>query len=89
MVENGTTLLKELYKNSKSDAVKVRALVGLCKLGASHGTDVSLRAFADGSTVKLAKQCRRLAKIQLLDAYILLCLCDVFKQNMKTMLKVV
>jgi len=59
VVENGTTLLKELYKNSKSDAVRVRALVGLCKLGSSHGSDVSLRAFADGSTAKLAKQCRK------------------------------
>ncbi|XP_078488527.1 protein unc-45 homolog B [Ciona intestinalis] len=59
VVENGATLLKELFKKSESDAVRVRALVGLCKLGASHGSDVSLRAFADGSTVKLAKQCRK------------------------------
>jgi len=59
VVQNGTNLLKELYKKTKSDAVKVRALVGLCKLGSSHGSDVSLRPFADGSTVKLAKHCKK------------------------------
>nr|CAB3267510.1 protein unc-45 homolog B-like [Phallusia mammillata] len=59
VVENGATLLKELFKNTKSDGVKIRALVGLCKLGSSHGTDVSMRAFADGSSQKLAKQCRK------------------------------
>jgi len=59
VVQNGTNLLKQLYKKSKSNAVKVRALVGLCKLGSSHGTDVSLRPFADGSTVKLAKHCKK------------------------------
>ncbi|XP_076801844.1 protein unc-45 homolog B-like [Clavelina lepadiformis] len=59
VVENGATLLKELYKKSKSDAVKIRALVGLCKLGSSHGSDVSMKAFAEGSNVKLAKQCRK------------------------------
>ena len=48
VVENGTTLLKEIYKNTKVDSIKVRALVGLCKLGASHGTDVSRRVFAEG-----------------------------------------
>jgi len=37
----------------------VRALVGLCKLGASGGHDASLRPFADGSATKLAEACRR------------------------------
>ena len=59
VVENGTTLLKEIYKKTKCDPIKVRALVGLCKLGASHGTDVSRRVFAEGSTIKLARQCRK------------------------------
>jgi len=59
VVQNGTNLLKTLYKTTKSDAVKVRTLVGLCKLGSSHGADVSLRPFADGSTVKLAKHCKK------------------------------
>ena len=49
VVENGTTLLKEIYKKTKNDSIKVRALVGLCKLGASHGTDVSRRVFAEGN----------------------------------------
>ena len=49
VVENGTTLLKEIYKRTKNDSIKVRALVGLCKLGASHGTDVSRRVFAEGN----------------------------------------
>ena len=39
--------------------MKVRALVGLCKLGASGGHDASLRPFADGSSTKLAEACRR------------------------------
>ena len=38
---------------------KVRALVGLCKLGASGGSDASLRPLAEGSTTKLAEACRR------------------------------
>ena len=48
-----------MYK-SKDDQIKVRALVGLCKLGASAGHDASLRPFADGSTSKLAEACRRI-----------------------------
>ena len=54
----GVDILKRLYK-STNDTIKVRALVGLCKLGASAGHDASLRPFADGSTVKLAEACRR------------------------------
>ena len=48
-----------MYK-SKDDQIKVRALVGLCKLGASSGHDASLRPFADGSTTKLGEACRRI-----------------------------
>lgn len=60
VIENGVTLLKELYKSpTTADAVKVRALVGLCKLGSSHGTDVSMKTFPDGSTEKLARQCKK------------------------------
>ncbi len=39
--------------------MKVRALVGLCKLGASAGHDASMQPFAEGSTEKLAEACRR------------------------------
>ena len=54
----GVDILKRLYK-SDNDMIKVRALVGLCKLGASSGHDASLRPFAEGSTIKLAEACRR------------------------------
>ncbi|CAL8359888.1 unnamed protein product [Lota lota] len=56
---NGVALLKDLYKNSENDRIRVRALVGLCKLGSAGGTDFSMKQFAEGSTVKLAKQCRK------------------------------
>ena len=52
IVQQGTDILKTLY-NSTNDQIKVRALVGLCKLGASGGSD------GDGSTTKLAEACRR------------------------------
>jgi len=34
-------------------------LQGLCKLGSAGGTDFSMKQFAEGSTMKLAKQCRK------------------------------
>ena len=46
---------EELY----SQYAQVRALVGLCKLGASGGSDATMRPFADGSSTKLAEACRR------------------------------
>ena len=58
IVQQGTDILKTLYKSS-NDHIKVRALVGLCKLGASSGSDASLRPLAEGSTLKLADACRR------------------------------
>ncbi|TRY87256.1 hypothetical protein DNTS_031757 [Danionella cerebrum] len=56
---NGVALLKDLYKQSQNDQIRVRALVGLCKLGSAGGTDFSMKQFAEGSTLKLAKQCRK------------------------------
>ncbi|XP_057693459.1 protein unc-45 homolog A [Corythoichthys intestinalis] len=56
---NGVTLLKDLYKKSENDRIRVRALVGLCKLGSAGGTDFSMKQFAEGSTLKLSKQCRK------------------------------
>ena len=35
------------------------SMQGLCKLGSAGGTDFSMKQFAEGSTVKLAKQCRK------------------------------
>ncbi|XP_059485604.1 protein unc-45 homolog A [Neocloeon triangulifer] len=58
IISQGVHILKRLY-NSKNDAIRIRALVGLCKLGSSGGTDASIRPFADGSTTKLAEACRR------------------------------
>ena len=58
IVNQGLDILKTLYKSS-NDHIKVRALVGLCKLGASGGSDAALRPFAEGSSVKLAEACRR------------------------------
>merc|ERR1719394_2286368 len=58
IVQQGTDILKTLYK-STNDHIKVRALVGLCKLGASGGSDATMRPLADGSTTKLAESCRR------------------------------
>ncbi|XP_012319242.2 protein unc-45 homolog A isoform X1 [Aotus nancymaae] len=56
---NGVSLLKDLYKHSEKDSIRIRALVGLCKLGSAGGTDFSMKQFAEGSTLKLAKQCRK------------------------------
>ncbi|XP_059499931.1 protein unc-45 homolog B [Stegostoma tigrinum] len=59
IISNGIALLKDMYKKSTNDKIKIRALVGLCKLGSAGGTDYSLRQFSEGSTEKLAKQCRK------------------------------
>lgn len=58
IINKGVDILKSLY-TSKNDAVRVRALVGLCKIGSFGGDDASIRPFADGSTKKLAEACRR------------------------------
>lgn len=57
IIAQGISILKKLYQ-SKDKGVRVRALVGLCKLGSTGGTDASIRPFADGSTAKLAEACR-------------------------------
>lgn len=54
----GTDILKKLYQ-SKDDAIRVRALVGLCKLGSVGGTDASMKPFGEGAALKLAEACRR------------------------------
>uniref|UniRef100_A0A669CID7 Protein unc-45 homolog B n=1 Tax=Oreochromis niloticus TaxID=8128 RepID=A0A669CID7_ORENI len=59
IITNGVSLLKDIYKQTKNEKIKIRALVGLCKLGSAGGDDYSLRQFAEGSTEKLAKQCRK------------------------------
>ncbi|XP_077418271.1 protein unc-45 homolog B [Vanacampus margaritifer] len=59
IITNGVALLKDIYKKTKNEKIKIRSLVGLCKLGSAGGDDYSLRQFAEGSTEKLAKQCRK------------------------------
>lgn len=58
IMNQGVDILKKLYQ-SKNDGIKIRALVGLCKLGSSGGHDASIRPFSDGSTTKMAGACRR------------------------------
>jgi len=58
IMTEGTDILKRLYA-SKDNSIKVRALVGLCKLGSLGGTDATMRPFADGASGKLAEACRR------------------------------
>jgi len=58
IISQGMDILKTLYK-SKNDHIKVRALVGMCKLGSSGGHDASIKPLADGSSEKLAEACRR------------------------------
>lgn len=58
IMNQGIDILKKLYQ-SKNDVIKIRALVGLCKLGSSGGHDASIRPFSDGSTTKMAGACRR------------------------------
>lgn len=58
IINQGINILKKLYQ-SKDDSIRVRALVGLCKLGSSGGTDATIRPFAEGATKKLAEACRR------------------------------
>uniref|UniRef100_A0A452GZQ3 UNC-45/Cro1/She4 central domain-containing protein n=1 Tax=Gopherus agassizii TaxID=38772 RepID=A0A452GZQ3_9SAUR len=65
---NGVTLLKNIYKCSGRDSIRIRALVGLCKLGSAGGIDFSMKQFAEGSTLKLAKQCRKWLCNEAIDA---------------------
>ena len=58
ILAGGLPILKELY-HSPDDRIKVRAMVGLCKLGASSGGNVNNAPFAEGATLKLEKACRR------------------------------
>ncbi|KAK2560228.1 Protein unc-45-like protein B, partial [Acropora cervicornis] len=50
-------VLKDLY-HLKDDSIRVRALVGLCKLGSTGGGTVNDQPFAEGATLKLYKSVR-------------------------------
>lgn len=58
IITQGASILKRLY-TSPDEGIKLRALVGLCKLGSSGGSDASIKPFAEGSNLKLAEACRR------------------------------
>ncbi|KAK7091996.1 hypothetical protein V1264_009607 [Littorina saxatilis] len=58
ILKDAVPILKKLYQ-SADDSLKVRALVGLCKLGSFSGGDVSEQPMADGSTLYLSKICRK------------------------------
>ncbi|XP_058978568.1 protein unc-45 homolog B-like [Musca domestica] len=58
LCSGGVDILKKLY-HSKDDGIRVRALVGLCKIGSYGGEDAGIRPFADGANLKLAEACRR------------------------------
>ncbi|XP_060594947.1 protein unc-45 homolog B-like [Ruditapes philippinarum] len=59
LLTEAVPVLKHLYHNGNNDNIKVRALVGLCKLGSFQGSDATTRPMAEGSTITLAKACRK------------------------------
>lgn len=58
IMKDGLPVLKTLF-SSPDDGVKVRALVGLCKLGCLGGSNVNARTFAEGSGLKLQRACSK------------------------------
>lgn len=54
----GIPVLRKLY-NSEDDNVKARALMGLCKCAAAGGDDAARQTMEEGSTLKLAKICKK------------------------------
>lgn len=59
LLAEAVPVLKRLYHEGADDNIKVRALVGLCKLGSFQGSDATTRPMADGSTITLAKACKK------------------------------
>jgi len=58
VMANGFATLKGMYGKELPDAIRVRALCGLCKMG-SHGANTSnMKSFADGAVINLAKKIR-------------------------------
>lgn len=58
IVSMGTNILKKLYQ-SPNEGIKVRALVGLCKIGSVGGDDAGIKPFSDGSIHKLVSACKK------------------------------
>ena len=58
IMAEGLGILKDLY-DAKDDGIRVRALVGLCKLGSTSGWNVSARTLPSGSMLELLQACRK------------------------------
>ena len=58
IMAEGLGILKDLY-DAKDDGIRVRALVGLCKLGSTGGWNVSARTLPSGSMLELLQACRK------------------------------
>uniref|UniRef100_A0A8R1E4Q9 TPR_REGION domain-containing protein n=1 Tax=Caenorhabditis japonica TaxID=281687 RepID=A0A8R1E4Q9_CAEJA len=58
MLKVGIPVLRALY-NSEDPTVKVRALVGLCKIGAAGGDDISRATMKEEAVLNLAKTCKK------------------------------
>ncbi|OUC41624.1 tetratricopeptide repeat protein [Trichinella nativa] len=54
----GKSVLKKLF-NSSNDVVRVKALVGLCKISSSGGNDISMRPTGELSMLRLANICKK------------------------------
>lgn len=54
----GFPILKSLYAKDLPDSIRVRALVGLCKMGSSNAGAPNMKNFADGAVINLAKKLR-------------------------------
>lgn len=58
VVAKGVDILKNLF-HSNDEAIRIRALVGLCKAASAGGTDASFKLFAEGATKKMAEACKK------------------------------
>ena len=58
VLQSGVDIMKQLYE-SKNDHIRVRALVGLCKIGSAGGSDSGVKMFAEGSNVALSVEARK------------------------------
>ncbi|XP_067935381.1 protein unc-45 homolog B-like isoform X2 [Watersipora subatra] len=59
IVDTAIPVLKQLYQDSPSDNIKVRALVGMCKISSSSGTDAADKTVSDDSQLALSRSCRK------------------------------
>ncbi|XP_009871881.1 PREDICTED: protein unc-45 homolog A-like, partial [Apaloderma vittatum] len=63
IIANGVSLLKEIYKHSERDSIRIRALVV-----SAPGRGLLMKQFAEASTMNLAKQCRKWLCNEAIDA---------------------